>query len=183
MSDETTKRDWTKHRTDRLVLDQVTAGDVDGLHTIHADPRVWTHFPSGRHTSMAQSEELVESSIAGWSAGLGYWTIREEHNGPVIGIGGCRLLEDHDRWNLYYRFAPEAQGRGYATELASAAVQAANDVAPDRPVVAYMLETNPGSWRVAEKIGLTRIWTGPDEGNPDKTAVGFVYADRLDVEL
>lgn len=110
---------------------------------------------------------------------------RRNKTGPTtaLGIGGCRLLEERDRWNLYYRFAPEVQGRGYASELAEIAVRAANDVAPDRPVVAYMLETNPGSWRVAEKIGLIRIWTGPDEGNPDETAVRFVYADRLDVEL
>lgn len=172
---------WAEHRSQRLFLQRVAVADTDDLHLIHADHRVWTHFPSGRHTSRSQTEELVAAAMLGWSsAGLGYWSVREAADGPVIGIGGCRLVPEVDRWNLYYRFAPSVQGYGYATELARTAVAAANAVAPDRPVVAYMLATNPGSWRVAEKIGLEKIWEGPDEGNPDPTAIRFVYADRPD---
>lgn len=126
----------------------------------------------------------MRTSIDDWHvAGLGYWSIREEPDGPIVGCGGCRLLPDLDRWNLYYRFAPDCQGRGYGRELARAAVAAANDVDPARPVVAYMLEHNTASWRVAESIGLTRVWAGPDEGNPDPEAVRLVYADRPDISL
>lgn len=175
---------WDHRLTDRLVLDHVVEDDVEGWHRIHADPRVWTHFPSGRHTSLAETEGVVRSGVADWrEAGLGYWSIREEPGGPIIGCGGCRPVADRNRWNLYYRFSPDVQGRGYATELARVAVEAANAVDPDRPVVAYMLEHNAASWRVAERIGLTRIWVGPDEGNPDPEAVRFVYADRPDVML
>lgn len=127
---------------------------------------------------------MVQASIDVWQqAGLGYWSVREEDDGPIIGCGGCRPFADKHLWNLYYRFDPEVQGLGYASELARAAIQAANDVDPDRRVVAYMLEHNVASWRVAEKVGLTRVWTGPDEGNPDPTSVRFVYADRPDVNL
>lgn len=175
---------WSSHRTERLLLDRVVDGDLDDLHVIHADPRVWTHFPSGCHSSTDQTEELIKSAMHGWeAANLGYWSVREVTDGPVIGIGGCRLLADHDRWNLYYRFSPDVQGRGYATELARAAVAAGNDVAPGRPVVAYMLATNPGSWRVADKIGLVRVWEGPDEGNPDPGAIRFVYTDQPDIDI
>ena len=116
-------------------------------------------------------------------AGLGYWSIREEPGGPIIGCGGCRPVPGRGRWNLYYRFSPDQQGKGYASELARAAVAAANEVDPARPVVAYMLEDNIASWRVAEKIGLTRVWVGPDDGNPDPDAVAFLYADRADVQI
>ncbi|MEM7323008.1 MAG: GNAT family N-acetyltransferase [Actinomycetota bacterium] len=171
--------DWSHHRTERLVLDRVTVADTDQLHTIHADPRVWTHFPSGRHDTRAATEALVADCIREWETnGIGYWSVRDRADSPVIGIGGCRLVVDEDRWNLYYRFTPGVQGRGYATELARAAVAVANRVAPDVPVVAYMLATNPSSWRVADKIGLTKVWEGPDAGNPDPTAIRYVYADR-----
>ena len=188
MSDQSTgateSNNWDHRRTDRLVLDHVHESDIDQWHRIHADARVWTHFPSGRHTSRDATEEFVRTSIADWHvAGLGYWSIREEPDGPIIGCGGCRLVHDLDRWNLYYRFAPECQGRGYASEVARTAVTAANEVDPARPVVAYMLEHNTASWRVAERIGLIRIWVGPDEGNPDPEAVRFVYADRPDVTI
>lgn len=175
---------WDHSRTDRLVLDHAHEADVDGWHRIHADPDVWTHFPSGRHTSRERTERFVASAIEDWrSAGLGYWSIRERPGGPIIGCGGCRLVPERDRWNLYYRFAPEGHGRGFATELARAAIGAANDVDQGRAVVAIMLEHNTASWRVAEKVGLTRVWAGPDEGNPDPSAVRYVYADRPDLDL
>ena len=81
-------------------------------------------------------------------------------------------------WNLGYRFAPEAQGRGFATELASAAVEAARERRPELPVVAYLLENNPASAAVARKVGLALRHRGPDAGNPDPSAVRLVFADR-----
>ncbi len=175
---------WEHRRTDRLVLDRVEPGDVDGWHHIHADPRVWTHFPSGLHTSVDETERGVAASIEDWrSAGLGYWSVREQPGGPIVGCGGCRPVPDRGHWNLYYRLSPERHGRGYASELAAAAIAAANETDPAWPVVAVMLEHNVGSWRVAEKVGLVRVWVGPDEGNPDPTAVRYVYADRPDVPV
>ena len=140
-----------------------------------------THFPSGVHTDRDETADAVASYVDDWrNAGLGYWTIRTAPDGPVIGCGGCRIVADQARWNLYYRFTPESQGNGYATELARAAIEAANQVAPELPVVAYMLQHNVASWRVAERIGMHHLWTGPDAGNPDPNAIRLVYADRDD---
>ena len=151
---------WDHHRTDRLILSHVGDSDTDDWHRIHADPRLWTHYPTGRHTAREQTAELIQTSVAAWDgAGLGYWTVRDRLDGPVVGCGGCRPVAGQQRWNLYYRFDPSTHGKGYATELARVAVEAANAVAPHWPVTALMLETNPASWRVAEKIGLRRIWT------------------------
>ncbi len=170
---------WDHQRTERLTLDHVHEQDLDEWHRIHADPQVWDHLPSGRHTSTAETAELVDSGIQDWRrTGLGYWSIREQAGGAIVGCGGCRFVSDKNRWNLYYRFAPAVQGRGFASEVASAAIAAANDVGPDWPVVAVMLEHNTASWRVAEKVGMVRVWVGPDEGNPDPSAVRYVYADR-----
>ena len=178
------QRRWDHHRTDRLLLEHVRADDVDEWHAIHADPRVWTHFPSGRHRSRDETAEFVSTSIDDWrSHGLGYWSIRTEPGGAIIGCGGCRVVPELRRWNLYYRFGADHHGHGYASEVARAAVAAANDVDPTVPVIAYMLEHNTASWRVAERIGLARVWVGPDEGNPDPQAVRYVYADRPDVTI
>lgn len=171
--------DWAHQRTERLWLDRPTEADIDHLYPLHADARVWTHFPSGRHTDRATTEEMVQGIIENWDRdGLGYWSLRDADPGPVIGLGGCRLVPEHRRWNLYYRFTPEVQGRGYATELARTAVAVANRFDPEVPVVAIMMDINRSSWRVAEKIGMTKVWEGPDEGNPDRDAIRFVYADR-----
>ncbi|WP_200936574.1 hypothetical protein [Rhodococcus sp. Leaf278] len=44
--------------------------------------------------------------------------------------------------------------------------------------MAYLLEHNVASARVAQRAGLELITRGPDVGNPDAAAVRLVYADR-----
>ena len=81
-------------------------------------------------------------------------------------------------WNLYYRFDQQVLGRGYATEMGTAALEAARDVAPERPVLAYLVEHNVASRRTAERLGLRLVWRGPDADNPDPDAVRLVFLDR-----
>jgi len=151
--------------------------DLDLLYELNSDPRVWTHFPGGVHTSPERTKaQLARQAIAWDRDGLGYWTARL-HDGTFAGIGGCSLREDA-AWNVYYRFVPEVQGRGLASELVRAARSGARLVRPELPVTALLLEHNRASKAVAEKSGLKLIWRGRDEGNPDPNAVRLVYADR-----
>jgi RimJ/RimL family protein N-acetyltransferase len=164
-------------RTDRLVLDALTTGDLDDMYALHSDPRVWRHMPSFRHASPAQTAELLAEQEWAWATdGLGYWSVRTA-GGGLIGAGGC-VRQPGPVWNLYYRLRPEAWGHGYAGEIVTAAQAAAAQVDPDRPVTAFMVEHNEGSRRVAERAGLTLAWRGPDRSTPDRDAVRLVYADR-----
>jgi RimJ/RimL family protein N-acetyltransferase len=170
---------WRRTRSDRLWLDAPSTADLDGFYAIHGDPDTWTHFPGGRHTSRAQSAAKLDAVIAQWTAdGLGYWSVRAEDPGSVIGIAGCAVPPGLPWWNLYYRFAVSAHGHGYAGEVARRAIEAAHAVAPERPVLAYLLEGNVASRRTTERLGLQQVWRGPDRDNPDPTAVRIVYVDR-----
>lgn len=165
-------------RTPRLWLDLPVAADAERLLAIHADPASWVHLPSGAMTDPDGGRLMVAESARQFARdGLGYWSVRDVADGPVIGRGGCAVPEGRPWWNLYYRLAGAAVGRGYATELARAALANAREVEPDRPVLAYLLEHNVGSRRTAEKAGLDLVWRGPDEGNPDPEAVRLVYLD------
>jgi RimJ/RimL family protein N-acetyltransferase len=167
-----------EERTPRLDLSRPTPGDVSAVHTITSDPRVWEHFPSGRPTDPAQTAQLLHKWIAGWdSDGLAPWIARRRNDPTVIGWGGCTLLAGAV-WNVSYRFAADEHGNGFATELASAARRAAERANPDLPVVAYLLEHNVASARVATKLGLQLVSRGPDAGNNDETAVRLVFASR-----
>ncbi len=170
--------DWTHVRTDRLWLDRPVQGDLADLHRIHADPNSWAHFPQGRHADLARTQRTLDKSEVEWNHGLGYWCVRESSGGPVIGMAGCGVVWGEPWWNLYYRFDSSFRGLGYAAEAAGAALEAAHDVAPDRPVLAYLLEINVASRRTAERAGLTLVWSGPDVGNDDPEAVRLVYLDR-----
>ena len=174
-----TRTDWRHTRTDRLWLDLPTDADVDDLHAIHSDPESWRHFPGGRHTVRDESASMVAQSESQFRRnGLGYWSVRDRAEGPVLGRGGCSLVTGRPWWNLYYRFATSAHGRGYATEMGLRAIEAARDVGPELPVIAYLLEHNTASRRTAERLGLRLAWRGPDRPNPDPDAVRLVYVDR-----
>lgn len=165
-------------RTARLRLDRVELDDLDALFGINSDPRVWLHFPTLRHTDRAQTLTVIKGWRRSWvRAGLGAWTARGIDDDRVVGYGGCWALGAH-AWNLGYRLAAAEHGNGFATELAQAAVAAAHTIAPERAVIAYLVEHNTASARVAEKVGLTLVDRSPDAGNPDPRVQRLIYADR-----
>ncbi|VTR78647.1 hypothetical protein CHMI_03430 [Cellulomonas hominis] len=170
--------DQTSVRTDRLHLTAPVPADLPELHALHADPRGYVHWPWGRHTTVEQTERLLDRYRESWDEhGLGPWVVRAATDGRLVGMGGCSVRGGVG-WNLYYRLVPEEWGHGYAQEVVAAARTAARATRPDLPVLAYLLEHNTGSLRAVERAGLTRVWRGPDAGNPDPSAIRLVYADR-----
>lgn len=165
-------------RTRRLELWRPTAADTEALFGIFSDPRVWRHYPSLRHERHDQTGAMLVGWLDSWrESGLGTWVVRQPGEQRVIGCGGCTLLRGQV-WNLGYRFAPDLHGHGYATEVAEAAIERAHDVVPARPVIAFMVEHNAASAKVAVKAGLELVLRVPDPGNPDPSVHRLVYADR-----
>ncbi|WP_462418892.1 GNAT family N-acetyltransferase [Kytococcus sp. Marseille-QA3725] len=147
--------------TERLVLARLEQRDLDPLFAIHADPRTWEHRPDLVMTDRAEAERDLAAWRAHWQAhGFGYAAVRRRDGarpeGEVIGFCGLRWTHLGQRLvlNLYYRFSPEAQGAGCATEAARAVVDWARATHPDTPVVAVASVNNPASRQVAEKAGL-----------------------------
>ncbi|WP_200810948.1 GNAT family N-acetyltransferase [Demequina sp. NBRC 110057] len=167
----------TVSATDRLTLHRPTSSDLGDLHDLMSDPAVWTHYPSLVHRDLETTEATLERWEDSWHAhGLGVWVARD-HEGGFVGYGGCDVRRDAF-WNVGYRLRPEHQGRGYATELARAGIAAARRLRPEIPVVAYLLEVNAASAAVARRAGLVEVHRAPDAGNPDRSAVRLVFADR-----
>jgi RimJ/RimL family protein N-acetyltransferase len=165
-------------QTERLDLHRPSLADLPELHALYSDPRVWTHFPSLRHTVIDQTRSMLERWMHDWDTdGLGNWIVRERDRPELVGHCGC-AVRDGAWWNLGYRFSPSVHGRGYASEAARAAVEEARRLRPELPVVAYLLEHNEASARVAQKVGLDLRHRAPDTGNPDPDAIRLVFADR-----
>lgn len=142
-------------RTADLLLRPVRVEDVPRLVEVETDPRTTLHSPSGPPTAH-EAERLLLSAAAEWAAGgVGYWAV--EHAGRLIGTAGIRRVTLHDRpcWNLYYRLAPEAWGRGLASQAALAATAYVAEL-DGLPVVARTRPANTGAQRVAVKAGLQR---------------------------
>jgi [ribosomal protein S5]-alanine N-acetyltransferase len=153
---------WSLVATERLRLRRVTRADVAALVAISTDPRTNEHRPQGA-PSRAQSDEIITGFISDWEQhGIGYWVV--EYRGEVVGVAGVRssILHGRDCWNLYYRFSPHAWGKGLAAEAASAALTAARECDPTRPILARTRPDNLAAARLAQRIGMTRRaeWDG-----------------------
>ncbi|MDN5729598.1 GNAT family N-acetyltransferase [Corynebacterium casei] len=65
------------------------------------------------------------------------------------------MEQGKDVLNVYYRFSPESQGKGFAREATTAAIEWGRKECPDLPVVAIIDPANTTSIRLAEKLGFT----------------------------
>lgn len=154
-------------QTDRLMLRTPQLTDAPAVFAIHGDPETNRHNPAGPMKDVAEAQERITNWIQDWDEyGIGYWCVTELHRAKVIGVSGVREIEWSGRkvLNLYYRYGPDAWGKGYATEVATEALKAAKERWPELPIVARARPSNESSMRVAERVGLVRR---PDLDTPE----------------
>ena len=104
----------------------------------------------------ADFERMARRDQAHWARhGYGPWAVREREGGAFVGRGGLAwaTVAGQREVELPWAVSPEFQNRGYATEMALAAIDAAREAGLER-VVSLTLPTNLASRRVMEKAGL-----------------------------
>lgn len=164
--------------TARLILRRPTASDTDRYFAIYGDPQTNMFNPAGPLADLAQAEARMASMLHQWEAhGWGTWAVSDQQRpDELLGFGG---LSDHlygaeRRTNLGFRFAATAWGKGYATELAAAALQTAWRIDLGE-VWGSVRENNLASRRVLEKIGMRQVNEVQD---PNGAAAIIWYAAR-----
>jgi RimJ/RimL family protein N-acetyltransferase len=172
--------------TRRLSLSPLTPSDLESVFAVYSDPDTWQHLPTGRHKTYEQSQKLIDVAIASTAEHqIGQWAVRVGDEGAddtlafgtFIGTGGVNMMPVHV-WNLGYRLSPTSWGRGFATEIALAAVTAARDIDDAVPITARVLSNNPASARVAARVGLRKVWEGPTTAAAEPDVYGEVFSDR-----
>lgn len=152
------KHDFALH-TPRLSLSVPTDADIDAIFAIHSDSRTYAHRPELAMKTREEAVELARAWQKNWHGKqLGYYVV-SKLDGMIIGFTGVRHSEEagEEVLNLYYRFAPESQGQGYAKEAATAAIASARERFPELPVVAIIDPTNEASIALALKLGLQHV--------------------------
>lgn len=153
-----------------LLLRRPAPEDLQALYEIHADPRTNRFNPNGPMASLQAARELLAAMAAHWAQhGFGYWVVALP-GAPqrVVGVGGLveKQVPGFHGLNLYYRFRPEAWGRGLATTLARRAIAFADAVLGRRQeVFARVRPDNQPSIRVLERAGFLRTGRTPDVGD------------------
>lgn len=157
--------DFALH-TPRLSMSVPTDADIDAVFAIHSDARTYEHRPELAMKTREEAVELTRAWQENWrEKKLGYYVV-STLDGTTIGFTGVRHSEEagEEVLNLYYRFAPESQGQGYAKEAAAAAIASARERFPQLPVVAIIDPSNEASIGLAFKLGLQHV---PGASVPD----------------
>lgn len=146
-------------RTDRLLLRRVGPGDVRSAIAVLSDPGANRFNPAGPPSAEGAARMLVEWQAHWARDGIGYWAVELPETAEVIGFGGLRHhdLDGEPTFNLFYRFRPRHRGRGYAPEMARAAIDWASRFRPNRPVVIITDLDDEPSQRVAEELGFAHV--------------------------
>ncbi len=144
--------------TSRLIYRKPEASDVQRLFAIFGDPQTNLFNPNGPMASLADAQRLLDHWLEQWATqGYGWWAIaRSEQPEHLIGFGGVAPLNylTERRINLGYRFAVEAWGQGFATQLGRDALALAFGPLRLPAVFGLVRPDHAASIRVLEKLGM-----------------------------
>jgi RimJ/RimL family protein N-acetyltransferase len=156
-------------RTERLLLRQWEASDLDALYAIYRQPEFLEHMPAlDRSQTAAQIERFQQR----WTEdGFSHWAAVDPTNGRLIGRIG---LIRHRDWPLEtgpvevgWTLDRAYWGRGLATEGGAASVALWHDQLPDDArLLSITRPMNQRSRAVMERLGLSyrgkAQWHGSD---------------------
>jgi len=155
---------------DRIDLHVVEEPDLEFLHGVVNDPRVWPTLQLSQPQTMADEQGFYEHVV---NADDETHLLICHERAPVGIIG----LNDIDpTWGvaeLGYYIEPDSHGHGYATEAVGLLSDYAFDQQRLEKLEADALASNEGSHRVLEKNGFV------EEGRFRKQA--FIDGQRVDV--
>lgn len=144
--------------TRRLSLRRFRLDDLPALSAVFAKPEVW-RFPYGRGFTTAETEQFLAVQIEEWNlCRFGCWLAIDRSTQRTVGYVGISvpyfLPDILPAVEVGWRFDPDVWGRGYATEGATAALDAAFDMLGLDAVCSAPQVDNPSSSRVCDRLGM-----------------------------
>jgi RimJ/RimL family protein N-acetyltransferase len=120
----------------------------------------------GRASAMRLGANLRCISGSGCCAatGLGRWTLDVKDSGQFVGLCGLWFSEGFPEPEISWALIPGQHGRGYATEAARRALQAAYEHFGWQTAVSVIATDNLASHAVAQRLGAKRESTIPFRG-------------------
>jgi RimJ/RimL family protein N-acetyltransferase len=147
--------------TERLIIREIALSDFEIYADSWADPRTTAFIGGGvrdRNTSWAK---FLQAAGMWPVLGFGYWIFADRETNAYLGIGGLSMMERgieqlEGYVEVGWALAPDAWGRGLATEAVQAIVTWA-DAQNQLELRCIIDPENTPSIRVAEKNGFARI--------------------------
>ena len=144
--------------TERLILRDWRATDLDPFAALNADPEVMRHFRAP--LSRAESDSFADRIRARLAEdGWGLWATEVAASGEFIGFIGLAAPRFQAHFTpaveVGWRLRRDAWGLGYAPEGARAALDFAFDELGLTEVVSITVPDNVKSRRVMQKLGMS----------------------------
>src|SRR5688572_20483158 len=104
--------------TERLILNEITMGDLEDFHAMRSDNRIMQFIPGRLAKTKQDSIEVIQRSHNLLSEGNNIsWGIRLKETGQLIGsIGFYRIQWPNLRGEIGYILHPDFQGKGIMSE-------------------------------------------------------------------
>jgi RimJ/RimL family protein N-acetyltransferase len=149
-------------RTDRLALSPATIDDLDALDRALNDPTTWRYRSRVRPATRAALRDRIESGPPNDGVRLLIVPTDESAGAddgtePVGEVALQRHSERDRRWQraeLSVWLAPEARGRGYATEASEAVLAHGFDQLNCHKIVAHRFAPNEPSRELLARLGF-----------------------------
>lgn len=149
---------WDILETDRCVIKETSAGDLDEFYRIYADPDI-TRFTEDL-MERSEEEKYTENyrDLIYEIYGHGIWTVIKKDTGEIIGRAGLDERAGFDTPELGFVIGKPWQKLGYAYEVCSAILSwaAANGI---HEIMSLTEKENSKAVRLLKKLGFS-------EGNP-----------------
>lgn len=156
---------WDILTTDRCLVRETRAEDLDALYEIYTEPSV-TQYTEGLYSEREQEEAYLKGYTENmyYFYNYGVWTICDKITGQVIGRAGFSNREGYEDPELGFVIGVPWQRQGYATEVCKALLEYGKEELGFERVQMLVMPENRVSLRLAEKLGFHRqdrmTWEG-----------------------
>lgn len=151
----------------RLVIEPLTASDLESFVSYRQSPEIARFQSWDSSFSTAQAEAILASQKGVILPKVGEWlqlAVRTRRSGENVGDLGLHALDSENLcFEIGFTIATKYQGKGYATEAASALIQQLIDRVGVHKFVANTDSRNASSSKVLSKLGfrlnIAESWT------------------------
>lgn len=144
----------TEIRTDRLILRRIRESDADRICDCIQDPRIHRNVGTiPPNQSFERTRERIIENNARFESGSAFGFAISEDGEQLLGVIGGSFTQ-HASFDFGYWIAPDAWGKGYATEASQGLMDWVVREHNVKAFTAGYIEDNPPSGKVLRKLGF-----------------------------
>ncbi len=149
---------WDIISTPRLLIREITAGDLNSLYEIYGDPSI-TEYMEDLYDNPDEELAYIKNHIKNVYGlyGYGMWVIIEKSTGRLIGRVGITPSEKYDEPELGYVIEKSKQRMGYGYEACLGVLDYARDALLLSGLNCFICFGNVKSISLCEKLNFTRL--------------------------